>query len=123
LVQAAGFIAGNRQVVAFRYELVSQLNGRDALRAVAGAGEGDQQQRMCRVKVSIGFVTRSVVGTALKFFPVWRDSQGAMISPIKAEVPAPVRTIRRSFCAAGGEAVDRRTNIVDIVERGQQAGC
>jgi hypothetical protein len=50
LVQAARFIAGNRQVVALRHELICQLNGRDAFRAVAGAGEGDQQQRMRGLK-------------------------------------------------------------------------
>jgi hypothetical protein len=68
-------------------------------------------------------VTRSVVGTAVKFFPVWLESHGAMISPIKADVPAPVRTIRRSLAQQRRqETVDRSTQVIDVVERADPAG-
>ena len=43
-----------------------------------------------------------VVGTALKFLPVWLASHGAMMSPINAEVPAPVRMIRRFSLRSNG---------------------
>jgi hypothetical protein len=60
------------------------------------------------------------------FFPVWLASQGAMMSPIKADVPAPVRTIRRSFLRSSGvrklSIAERRLSMF-VSERIQQEGC
>ncbi len=46
-------------------------------------------------KLSRGSATMSVVATASTCRPSMRDSVGAAIEPTKAEVPAPVSTIRR----------------------------
>ena len=105
-------------MVAFRYELIGQLNGGDALRLLPERAKGDQQQRMCGVKIVHGVGDQVRRWDRADIFPLWRDSQGAMISPIKAEVPAPVRTIHqivlRSSRARKLSIVARF--IVDVVE-------
>lgn len=51
LRQLAVRVADQHQVVAFRQQLVGQLHRRHAFRAVARAGEGDQQRRPLRSEI------------------------------------------------------------------------
>ncbi|MNV75693.1 hypothetical protein D3C71_1690020 [compost metagenome] len=68
-VEATGLVTGDRQVITLRDELVCQLYGRHAFRAVAGAGERDQQQWMRRAQI-IHRVGHQIGGrNSTKIFP------------------------------------------------------
>ncbi len=80
---------------------VRDTGGGHALGAVAGPGEGDEQRRPPG-SVPAGSASRSVVATASTARPRRRVSAGASTCPTNADVPAPVRTTRRSSRASRG---------------------
>ena len=124
LVQAACFITGDRQVVALRYKLIRQLNGGDALRAIARTGERDQQQRVRRAEIihrvgdQIGRRYRGDVFPRVAGKP-WRNDVADKSRRTRAGQNDPQIGLAQQWRQ---KTVDRRAQIINIVERAKPAG-
>ena len=93
LRQLAVRVADQHQVVAFRQQLVGQLHRRHAFRAVARAGEGDQQRRPLRSEI-LPRVGDDIGGAVGRHVAAGSFAQpGAGARPANAELPAPHSTI------------------------------